>query len=174
MDLGTILLEIGLTRAETEIANWLPPDPIVPRFYQRAEAVLLDSDCPLRLYVGYLDDVPVATAELAVGGGVVGLYNISTRETHRRRGFGSRLTLQPLQTLARSGITPRSCKPRQRVSASISVWVFGVSATSRSTSHTKNSPITYWDNRDEFLHGEMPDGPLRRHPHRVGKPLRGE
>lgn len=134
LDLGTILLEIGLTRAETEIAmaadltalpqdtsrphglhiervrtqaaladfalinaaNWSPPDPIVLRFYQRAEAVLLASDCPLWLYVGYLDDVPVATAELAVGGGVVGLYNISTRETHRRRGFGSRLTLQPL------------------------------------------------------------------------------
>lgn len=134
MDLGSILLEIGLERAETEIAmaadltalpqetprprglhiervrthaaladfalinaaNWSPPDPMVLRFYQQAEAVLLERDCPLWLYVGYLNDLPVATAELVVGGGVVGLYNVSTRETHRRRGFGGRLTLQPL------------------------------------------------------------------------------
>ncbi len=82
--------------AELMAANWNPPDPDVLRFYERAASTLLARDAPLRLYVGYAGGVPVATAELAVGGGVVGLYNISTRATYRRRGFGTAMTLRPL------------------------------------------------------------------------------
>src|SRR4051794_33156160 len=61
-----------------------PVDPDVLRFYELAMPVLLAQDAPLWLYVGYLDEVPVATAELTAGGGVVGLYNISTLEAYRR------------------------------------------------------------------------------------------
>jgi ribosomal protein S18 acetylase RimI-like enzyme len=68
----------------------------VLRFYELAAPVLLRDDAALWLYVGYLDDIPVATADLAIGGGVVGLYSICTLEAYRRRGFGSALTLQPL------------------------------------------------------------------------------
>ncbi len=38
----------------------------------------------------------MATAELAVSEGVVGLYNISTLAAYRRRGFGTALARQPL------------------------------------------------------------------------------
>jgi hypothetical protein len=77
-------------------ANWTPPDAEVTRFYTRAAPALLGEDSPLRLYVGYLGSVPVATAELTVGGGVVGLYSICTLAAYRRRGFGAALTVQPL------------------------------------------------------------------------------
>ena len=77
-------------------ANWTPPDPQVMRFYTRAAPVLLEPDAPLRFYVGYLGDVPVAASELTVGGGVVGLYSICTLAAYRRRGFGGALTLRPL------------------------------------------------------------------------------
>lgn len=77
-------------------ANWMPPDAAVFHFYERAVPALLAPEAPLWLYVGYLDDEPVAASELTVGGGVAGLYNISTRATHRRKGFGSALTLRPL------------------------------------------------------------------------------
>lgn len=77
-------------------ANWAPPDPHVIRFYQLAAPLLCRPDAPLRIYVGYLDRVAVAAAELTVSEGAVGLYNISTLAEHRRRGFGSALTLQPL------------------------------------------------------------------------------
>jgi predicted acetyltransferase len=51
----------------------------------------------LRLYVGYLGADPVATAELAIGGAVVGLYGVSTRAAHRRCGYGTALTAYSLR-----------------------------------------------------------------------------
>jgi GNAT superfamily N-acetyltransferase len=97
-------LHITRVRAEPELrafarlnaANWTPPDAHVLRFYEQTAAALLAADCPLWLYVGYLDGEPVATSELTVGGGVVGLYNISTSLPYRGRGFGSALTVRPL------------------------------------------------------------------------------
>ena len=82
--------------AELMAGNWNPPDPNVLRFYELAASTLLAGDAPLWLYVGYSGGVPVATAELTVGGGVVGLYNISTRAAYRRRGFGTAVTVRPL------------------------------------------------------------------------------
>jgi ribosomal protein S18 acetylase RimI-like enzyme len=82
--------------AAINAANWMPPDPHVIRFYELAALVLLEADAPLWLYVGYLDDWPVAAAELTVAGGVVGLYGISTLREYRRRGIGGAMTQQPL------------------------------------------------------------------------------
>jgi ribosomal protein S18 acetylase RimI-like enzyme len=84
------------TFAELSAANWTPPDPQVLRFYELATAALLTHHCPLQLYVGYLEGVPVATGEWTAGGGVAGLYNISTVAAYRRRGCGSALTQQLL------------------------------------------------------------------------------
>jgi GNAT superfamily N-acetyltransferase len=82
--------------AQIIAAGWTPPDIEVLRFYERAAPALLADESPLWLYVGYLDDLPVATAELTLGGGVVGLYNIVTLAAYRRRGFGAAMTLRPL------------------------------------------------------------------------------
>jgi len=120
-DLGALNAEhtapsgLAIRRASTEAeltdyarinaANWSPPDPMVLRFYQLATPLLLRSDAPLWLYVGYLDGQAVATAELAVGGGVVGLYGIATLEAYRRRGIGTALTLRPLLDARAAGQT---------------------------------------------------------------------
>lgn len=142
-ELGTLLVEAGLERAETELAmaadlrvlgegelspggvdvrrvrtptelrhfaeinaaNWDPPDRFVMEFYRIAEPALLSGESALRLYVGYLAGVPVASSELTVGGGVVGLYNIATREAYRRRGFGTAMTLRPLLDARADGFT---------------------------------------------------------------------
>jgi ribosomal protein S18 acetylase RimI-like enzyme len=134
-NLGDLLVDAGLLRAETELAMAadlaaLQPQPVPAgleirrirtpaeledfaqviagpleqRFYALAAAALLAHDSPQWFYVGYLDGRPVATAELTVGGGVAGLYNISTRETYRRRGIGMALTLQPLLDARDSGL----------------------------------------------------------------------
>lgn len=120
-------LEVRRVRTVTELrdytrinaANWNPPDPCVVRFYERATSVLLTPDSPQWLYVGYIDGDAVATAELTVGGGVVGLYNISTLEGYRRRGFGTALTLQPLRDALAQG--HRTCV-LQAASAGVGVY----------------------------------------------------
>ena len=106
-------LEIRRVRTEAELAqfaainaaNWNPPDQMVTRFYAIASGVLLSVDSPLRFYVGYLEGVAVAASELTLGGGVAGLYSISTLEGYRRRGIGSALTRWPLIEAARDGIS---------------------------------------------------------------------
>jgi len=91
--------------ARVVAANWDPPDPNVLLFYRMAAPILRVRDCPIRLYVGYLADTPVATAELTVSEGAVGLYGIATLASHRRRGFGTALTLRPLLDARQEGHT---------------------------------------------------------------------
>jgi ribosomal protein S18 acetylase RimI-like enzyme len=82
--------------AELSAANWTPPDADVISFYRLAAGTLLRHDSPQWLYLGYLEGVPVATAEAAVAEGTAGLYNISTRSPYRGRGIGSMMTWRPL------------------------------------------------------------------------------
>ena len=142
-DLDRVLLDAGLTAAESELAmaadlrrlrpeqesppglrivrartarqisdfarvnaaNWTPPDRHVIRFYELAAPLLQRTDSPLRLYVGYVEDEPVATAELDVSDGAVGLYNIATVGAHRRKGIGAAMTLRPLLDARAEGHT---------------------------------------------------------------------
>jgi ribosomal protein S18 acetylase RimI-like enzyme len=39
-------------------------------------------------YVGYVDEEPVSTAAIVMGGGAMGVYNVATVPGHRRRGYG--------------------------------------------------------------------------------------
>jgi GNAT superfamily N-acetyltransferase len=89
--------------AELSAANWTPPDPHVISFYRLAGSALLRHDSPQWLYVGYLDGVPVATAEATVAEGTAGLYNISTRPPYRGRGIGSVMTWWPLHDALERG-----------------------------------------------------------------------
>src|SRR5512134_1237273 len=105
-------LEIRRVRAAGELAdfarvnaaNWSPPDEDVLRFHERTAPVTLSPGAPQWYYVGYLDGAPVAAAELTVGGGVAGLYGISTLAAFRRRGFGRALTLRPLLDARAAGL----------------------------------------------------------------------
>jgi ribosomal protein S18 acetylase RimI-like enzyme len=73
-------------------ANWEPPDPALFEYYQRATPPLLQDQCPMKLFVGYLDDQPVASSELFLPGRTAGLYFVCTRTECRERGIGSALT----------------------------------------------------------------------------------
>ncbi len=140
-ELGAVLEQLGLERAETELAmalplaafpdtvpqvpglevrrvrteaeleilaeitaaNWSPPDPYVPMFYQRTAAAVLRAGAPQWFYIGYLHGEPVATAEATVHARTVGLFNIATRPAFRGRGIGSMLTWQPLRDACTAG-----------------------------------------------------------------------
>ncbi|MCB0116764.1 MAG: GNAT family N-acetyltransferase [Caldilineaceae bacterium] len=51
--------------------------------------------------IGYHGDEPVTSSTLLVAGGIAGIYDISTPPEHRRRGFGSAITVATLN-LARA------------------------------------------------------------------------
>ncbi|ANM30471.1 hypothetical protein ABI59_14175 [Acidobacteria bacterium Mor1] len=73
-----------------------PPDVTFPRYYQAVTPALYKPECPVRLYVGYLDNEAVATAELTVTGKVGGLYNVATIPSVRKRGLSRALIGQAL------------------------------------------------------------------------------
>lgn len=106
-------LEIRRVRTASELAafatlsaaNWDPPDQQVIRYYAFAESILLGPGAMQWLYLGWLDGRPVATAEATIGGGVVGLYNISTAPEYRRRGIGLAMTRAPLLDARGAGVT---------------------------------------------------------------------
>jgi ribosomal protein S18 acetylase RimI-like enzyme len=49
-------------------------------------------DAPIRLFVGYVDGQPVATAGARIGHGVIDVEWVATLPAHRRRGIGAALT----------------------------------------------------------------------------------
>lgn len=51
---------------------------------------------PWRMFVGYLNDEPVATNMLFNGGGVTSVYAIATVPSARGKGVGGAITLKPL------------------------------------------------------------------------------
>ena len=57
------------------------------------------------LFVGYVDDAPVAHSMGFMHEGVVGLYNVGTREGFRRRGYGWAMTEAALVAGAQAGCT---------------------------------------------------------------------
>ncbi|MEM8531977.1 MAG: GNAT family N-acetyltransferase [Chloroflexota bacterium] len=49
-----------------------------------------------RRYIGYVNDVPVATSVLVLHAGIAGMYAVSTLEAYRQRGIGAAMTRLPL------------------------------------------------------------------------------
>jgi ribosomal protein S18 acetylase RimI-like enzyme len=57
----------------------------------------LGLDLPMRNYLGYLNGRPVSTSTVFYGGGVAGIYCVSTLPEARGKGIGAAITLKPLQ-----------------------------------------------------------------------------
>jgi GNAT superfamily N-acetyltransferase len=110
-------------------ANWDPPDSHVLRYFQLAASQLLAPNSAQWYYLGWLDGVPVATAELTVGGGVVGLYGIGTIPAARGKGIGSLMTAAPLHDARRLGHTTailQAAEAGQNLYARLGFVPFGV------------------------------------------------
>lgn len=82
-----------------------PPDASVIAFFGHAADVLLRDNCPMQLFVGYVDDTPAATSELFLGGGVAGLHMVSTRREFQRRGYGHAMVAAALSAGRAAGMS---------------------------------------------------------------------
>ncbi|HEU4828949.1 MAG TPA: GNAT family N-acetyltransferase [Gemmatimonadales bacterium] len=90
--------------AAINAANWSPPDEHVTHFYEAAAPVLIGGDAPLAYHVAYLRGVAVATVEVTTAAGIAGIYNVSTLQHWRNRGFASALLRQVLASARDEGI----------------------------------------------------------------------
>jgi ribosomal protein S18 acetylase RimI-like enzyme len=100
-------------------ARTITPDPHALRFYQLAAPVLFAPASPHWFYLGYMDGAPVATLEETIGGGLAGLYNITTLATHRGRGIASALTWRALDDARAAG---QPCAVLQAAPAGVNVY----------------------------------------------------
>lgn len=69
-----------------------PPDQAILDFFQSASPIVLQAGCPMQFFVGYMNGVPAASAELFTWAGLAGIHMISTREPFQRRGVGLAMT----------------------------------------------------------------------------------
>jgi ribosomal protein S18 acetylase RimI-like enzyme len=83
--------------------NWWPPDAAVTAFFESAADMLLREECPMRLFVGYVDGVAAAASELFLSGSTAGVHMVSTRRAFRRRGIGLRMTWAAVEEGLRCG-----------------------------------------------------------------------
>ena len=105
----------GFTLSEVDdgdsLATWCQIMTTVSGFPDFASSAWLEMyqdievlDDPLwHLYLGNIDGTPVATSELFLGGGVAGIYGVTTVPEFRGRGIGTAMTLSPIIDARRRG-----------------------------------------------------------------------
>ena len=74
----------------------------VERFYSKVSAISIKDRIKLRLFVGYVDDEPVATAAVFFSD-VAGIYDVSTRPDMQKKGYGSAIFYSALKFARESG-----------------------------------------------------------------------
>jgi GNAT superfamily N-acetyltransferase len=89
--------------AQVVAANWDPPDQHVVSFYERSASIVLAPESPLRYWLAYAGDQPVAACETYLGDGVAGFYALVTRQPYRGRGIATTLTHTALSRACAEG-----------------------------------------------------------------------
>ncbi|MDR0661763.1 MAG: GNAT family N-acetyltransferase, partial [Holosporales bacterium] len=68
----------------------------LPAFYTSAAPYLFSPKSPLRIFVGYVQNKPVATSAAFLDAKTVGIWNVSTLSAFRQKGIGTTMTLHAL------------------------------------------------------------------------------
>jgi GNAT superfamily N-acetyltransferase len=73
------------------------PEPLAEKFCLATKTIDYSSGENACFFLGFLDGEPVATSLIFLGGGVAGLWWVTTMEKARGRGIGTAMTVYPLQ-----------------------------------------------------------------------------
>lgn len=98
-------LKIRLVADESAMADWLRVLVVGSSFPTEIERVLFDLlerlgfhvNPTVRFFLGTLNDQPVSTSMLFLGGGIAGIYCVTTVPGVRQRGIGTALTLAAMR-----------------------------------------------------------------------------
>jgi GNAT superfamily N-acetyltransferase len=114
--LATLPLPANLTIEEVNdvagVRDWLTTSmlvyggaekPATPEEYVAEERIGLGAQLPNRRWLARLAGVPVGTASIFLGAGVVGLYNVTTLPEARGQGIGAAVTLAALAAARDAG-----------------------------------------------------------------------
>jgi ribosomal protein S18 acetylase RimI-like enzyme len=77
--------------------------PHVKKLYKNFQSFA--DDCPYQMYLGYLDDKPVACGSLFMVNGRGGIFDIYTKESERGKGFATKMTSELINRLSKLGIS---------------------------------------------------------------------
>lgn len=94
-------LEALQTWTSIFIKGYQIPEAFLPPLFELLAGLGLD--LPIRHYLGYLHNQPVATASLFLGAGVAGIYYVATLAEARGQGIDAALTLKPLHEAHQMG-----------------------------------------------------------------------
>jgi GNAT superfamily N-acetyltransferase len=107
---STTGLEIKVVSGESDLLAWARvvtegafnrPAAEADGFYGIIKPLL---GCPdAKFYLGFHEGIPVSTSMLFLSDGVVGVYFVVTHPDHRKKGYGSELTLAVLRDGRRTG-----------------------------------------------------------------------
>ena len=78
-------------------ANSNTPKHIADAWFDMEQSLGTDQIWPRQLFLGFLDEKPIATCSLMIGANVAGLYHVATLPEARGRGIGSAISLAVVQ-----------------------------------------------------------------------------
>lgn len=80
-----------------------PPDPGTMAYYAAVSELGVSAEGPMRLFLGYADGRPVSTASLYLDGGVGHVFDVSTPDALRGRGYGTAMMRAVLENARSAG-----------------------------------------------------------------------
>jgi ribosomal protein S18 acetylase RimI-like enzyme len=103
-------LAIQQVASREQVEQWaqvwgcgVTPDWVVRLLFEAYAGLALSPESPLRMYLGLLDGVPVATSAIMFGGGVACIKHVVTLHRVRRQGIGAAMTLMAAREARKQG-----------------------------------------------------------------------